>query len=176
MCNVDELSNNKVKIFGQECIAKPLIRPFWLRVKDSIKVITGEAVAVTFTENIQIKPLIQHNLNKVFEEKKEFNKILRRIGNLPKDKRSTINVLKLKLVKDLSKMGVEFINDDEIKIRKYTFNNNKFSIKRDDEYIDIKDNETLGNLWESLKIKYICDRILQIFESIKANKDYMLKN
>ena len=48
---IDDIHNDKVNIGGEWWIAKPCIKPFYMRFKDCLSVLTGKAEAFHYKED-----------------------------------------------------------------------------------------------------------------------------
>jgi hypothetical protein len=48
MLKADEIKYNQTEINGKWVIAKPIMQPFVMRLKDAIKVLNGKAEAIEF--------------------------------------------------------------------------------------------------------------------------------
>jgi hypothetical protein len=168
MINIDSLSMDKQTIYGEECIIRPETLGLVQRIKDAYRVLTGHSIAVAFTEDINLKPIIDESIYEIIYLNNEFYEV----DGIPE---SISSVLETKLNRELYKVGVEFDGNHSVTIKKYRvdFLNRKLKISLDGVDIDVKDNKELGKFYESTKFKYICGKIITIFKDIEKSRDYM---
>jgi hypothetical protein len=171
MINIDDFSKSTQVIYGESCIIRPDNGTIVERIVDAFKVISGKYTAVDFTEDINIKPIIEVKLYEVLYMNVEFNKF----NKIPE---SIQTVLITKLQRELGKIGVSFDDGSGIKINQYTIDYTKrnLTVKHGDIEIDVNDNKELGKFFETIKFKYIFDKIKTTFEEIELSKDYMIRN
>ena len=167
--NADLLCSTKTEVYGEWIIAKPETKPLWMRLRDSIDVITGKAVAVTFTENISINDIVLKRIQELISTNYTLQKL---ILDQPENVK---RVSETKLTRELQKLSVSFVGN-EIKIKKYDILiNNQFKLIITDgsKTLDANSQEDMCIFYEDVKLKFIYNKVMDIFWEIEKTIKFM---
>lgn len=174
MTNIDLLFSTRTEILGEWYVAKPLQGPLLSRIKDAWAIITGKAVAVSFTEMVEVSELLKDKMNVLQKHVDEFK------SNLEDIPENVSNVLQTKYDKEIKKLGVELTRTDDM-LRLYKdgivikYEDDKITLIEEGEII-IDDNTKMGELYTEFRFKYIHDRLVSVLVELDKNREYMLKD
>lgn len=162
--NIDLLCKDQTEIYGEWFVAKPLTKPFIMRVKDAFSVLCGNGVCVTFTESVNLSDIVKDRL-----------KILTKLHNnlqstIKENNENIIKVVELKLTRELQKMSVSFVGND-LKIKNYDLSVNKqdnLILTDGSKVMDAYLHADIAKFYEDVKFKFLYDKILSLFKDINT--------
>lgn len=167
--NIDLLCKTQREVYGEWFIAKPEIEPFWMRLKSAFKVLSGEGVCVTFTENVDICNIVKDRIKDLLQSYKQLQKIIQNNDS------NIISVAEMKLSRELLKLSVSFVGS-ELKIKNYDISINKQNqliLTDGSKVLDSLLESDIMRFYEETKFKFLYDKILITFKDIEKNIEYM---